>query len=206
MAEKYRDHDLGPNRELTVRKDTGLLTAVNLGAVPTAVADYVTAEERGDGVVHQTVLTLTACPVSITDEAGVVAYGGVKLYDMPAGAWTLLGAVADLDISTTGSGINATFDGDVAMGTVTASNNATLSSTEANIIPSTATPQAVGGATTADGVSTTALLATFDGTATASDVYLNFVIDDADHNVGAGPAGLSVTGTIKITWIYLGDK
>jgi len=43
----------------------------------------------------------------------------------------------------------------------------------------------------------------FDGTATAKDMFLNFVIDDnAAH--GAGTAFF--TGTISFSWVNLGDK
>lgn len=168
------------------------------GTAPTmAVREY-----GGDGPVKRTTITLSSYPITMTDEAGVVAYGGSKIYDMPAGNILIFGATADLSILKSGSGINADFDGDFGLGTVTASNNATLSSTEQNIIPTTATPQAVAGATTAKGINTAAI-APLDGTATAVDIYLNALIDDADQN---GGGTLYFTGTITITWMNLGDK
>jgi hypothetical protein len=63
---------------------------------------------------------------------------------------------------------------------------------------------AVAGATTAKGVSTAA--ATLDGTDTAVDLFLNFLVDDTDHDVTTTPANLIVSGTITLHWINLGDK
>lgn len=147
-----------------------------------------------------TVLTLSSLPITMTDEAGVVAYGGKQLLDMPEGGILFLGAHADLDVVKSGSGINADFDGDFGLGTVTASNNNSLSSTEQNLIPTTATPQAAAGVTTANGQSTA--VAFIDGNSTAADVYLNFLIDDADQN---GGGTLLVSGTIIIHWLPLGN-
>lgn len=166
----------------------------------------VTASERGDGVMHKTVLTFSNVAIALTDEAGAIAYGGLKVYDFPAGAILWHGATADLAIVKSSAGVNDDFDGDFSLGTVTASNNNTLSSTEANLIPSTATPQASSGATTATGQTTTALSGViFDGTATAIDAYLNLLVDDADHDVTNTAANLLVTGTVTLFWSNLGD-
>lgn len=181
-----------------------LLTSSGVGA---AAGSGVTAAEYGDGVVHQTVLTLASTPVVLADEAGVVAYGGLKVYDFPAGAIFLLGAVADLALTKSSAGVNADWDGDFGLGTVTASNNATLSSTEQDLIPTTATPQASAGATTARGISTSTEAAkVLDGTATAKDAFLNILADDADHNVAGTACNIIATGTVKISWVNLGDK
>lgn len=167
---------------------------------------YARVDEMGFGPFQRTKITFTSLPISMTDEAGVVAYGGSKIYDMPIGNIKIIGATADLTVTKSGAGINADFDGDFGVGTVTASNNATLSSTEQNIIPTTATPQAVSSATTAKGINA-ADIAPLDGTSTAIDIYLNFLIDDADQDItGNGASSLLVSGTIIITWINLGDK
>jgi len=166
----------------------------------------VTRKDYGDGVYNRTVLTFTNRSQSMTDEAGVVAYGGSKVFDMPEGNIQIFGATANLTVTKSGAGINADFDGDFSVGTVTASNNATLSSTEQNIIPTTATPQAVAGATTAKGINIAAI-APLDGTATPVDIYLNFLIDDADQDItGGGASSLLYSGTLTICWVNLGDK
>lgn len=173
----------------------------DIGSATSVTTGHVAARTIGSGPWFKTILTLTSVAVTMTDEAGVVAYGGVKLYDLPEGAILFGGAVADLDITASG-GINANFDGDFGVGTVTASNNATLATTEQNIIPTTATPQAVSSVTTANGKSTATENAVVDGTSTALDVYLNFLVDDADQN---GGGTITVTGTISILWCNLGD-
>lgn len=167
----------------------------------------VAAKQLGNQAIQRTVLTLTNAAVPLTDEAGVVAYGGLKIYDFPAGLILFLGAVADLALTKSSAGVNANWDGDVGLGTVTASNNATLSSTEQNLIPTTPTPQASAGATTADCKSTsTESGAILDGTSTAVDAYLNLLVDDADHDVTGTACNLIVNGTITLTWINLGDN
>lgn len=168
-----------------------------------AAGTGVAAQEQGNGVVHRTILTLTNVAVTLADNAGVVAYGGLKVYDFPAGSIMVLGAVADLDVTKSSAGVNADWDGDFGIGTVTASNNNSLSSTEQNILPTTATPQASAGATTANGLNTAA--AFLDGTGTAADAYLNVLVDDADHDVTGTACNLIFNGTITLTWVNLGD-
>lgn len=158
-------------------------------------------KEHGSGPVRCTEFTFTNMTVTMTDEAGVVLYGGQQLYDFPAGVIKFLGAVADLDITGTGN-VTATFDGDVGVGTTTAGNNNALATTEQNVIPTTSTPQAVASVTTANAFSTATEDASVDGTSTSVDLFLNFLVDDADHNGG----GITVTsGTLKVYWINMGD-
>ncbi len=177
-----------------------------IGGTGAAAGSGVVAAEDGHGRIHLTTLTLTNTPVVLADEAGVIAHGGLKIYDLPAGAVQVLGAVSDLDLTLSAAGVNADWDGDVALGTVTASNNNTLASTEANFIPSTATPQAAASATTANAQSTITQAGTvIDGTTTAADVYLNLLVDDADHTVGATPTNIICNGTVKLVWVQLGD-
>jgi len=188
--------DGAPNRQVT---DVARVGAKN-GAT-------VTCQEYGGGIINKTVLTCTATPITVTDDAGVAQYGGVKVYDFPEGMLCIHGAVIDGSLTGYASLID-TFDGDVALGTATASTGATLTSTEADILQSTPLTQAVGEVANCDSQSiATALTESgarwLDGTATAKDMYLNFVIDDnAAH--GAGTA--TFTGTISFLWSVLGDN
>lgn len=195
------------NKDVSGFRDVGVRNLKTTGGVGAAAGTGVVATEYGDGAFHQTVLTLTNTPVVLADEAGVVAYGGLKIYDFPAGAILFLGAVASLALTKSSAGVNDNWDGDIGLGTVTASNNATLSSTEQNLIPTTATPQAVAGATTGHSESTSTEAATvLDGTSTAIDAFLNILVDDADHDVGGTPCNIIANGTITITWSNLGDN
>lgn len=181
----------------------------DVGGIPAAVKAYITAVEKGDpaGVLHQTILTCTALPITVADDAGVAQYGGVQVYDFPAGLLMTMGAVIDGSVTGYASLID-TFDGAVALGTATATTGATLVGTEADIMPSVALTQAVAEVANCDAVSVATALTEsgsrwLDGTATAKDMFLNFVIaDNAAH--GAGTA--TFTGTITVTWINLGDK
>lgn len=170
----------------------------------------VAVQEYGNGIVNKTILTCTATPVTISDDAGVAQYGGVKVYDFPEGMICTLGAVVTgtLTAGVTGTIID-NWDGDVALGTVTATTGSTLTSTEADILQSVAVSA---GASDKDGVVDAVSVATaltesgarwHDGTATAKDVFLNFLIDDdATHTAGTA----TFTGTIVLLWMPLGDN
>lgn len=200
-AERLGGLRLGTGGKATATDDLEFLPG-NVGSTAVATA---TAYEIAS-VVRQALITFTATPIVLADEAGVVAYGGLKIYDFPQGAIQILGAVADLDVTKSSVGVSATWDGDFGIGTVTAGNNNALATTEQNILPTTSTPQAVDGVTTANGQSTiTEAGLVIDGTATAADAYLNFLVDDADHDVTGTACNLLVTGTVKITYILLGD-
>lgn len=179
-------------------------TVAELGTVPAAVAAYVVATETGDSLLHKTVLTCTALPVTISDDADVAQYGGVKVYDFPTGLLNTMAArvVGSLTAGVTGTIID-NWDGDVALGTTTATTGATLVGTEATIMQSVAVSA---GASDKIGVVAATSVATaltesggrwIDGTTTAADMYLNFVIDDnASHTAGTA----TFTGTITLLW------
>jgi hypothetical protein len=176
-----------------------------------AAPNMLTGAVAGSGVVARefisgpnrlTRLTLTGRTVTMTDEAGVVAYGGTKLYDFPTGAIRITGVGVSLTVTKSGAGINDDFDGDWGIGTATAGNNNALATTEQDIVATTATTQAVAGVTSIAFPASSATVVSFDGTGTAKDLFLNFLIDDVDQD---GGGTLSVTGTIDITWQYLGD-
>lgn len=152
----------------------------------------------------KTVLTFEDKHVALVDAAGVVARAALKVLDLPAGLVAIAGAVADLQLTKSAAGVNADWDGDFGVGSAAAAADATLSGTEQNIIPTTATPQAVAGATTAKGISTAAVQ--LDGTGTAVDVYLNLLVDDADQDVTTTPTDLIINGTLTLVWSLIGDK
>jgi hypothetical protein len=179
---------------------------VSRGTVPvTTVAVY----EYGDVVARKTVLECNALSVTIADDAGVAQYGGVKVYDFPEGMLLFKGARVSgiLTAGVTGTIID-NWDGDVALGSATATTGATLTGTEADLMPSVAVSA---GASDKLGVVSAVSVATvltesgarwMDGTATAKDLYLNFVIDDdATHTAGTA----TFTGTIEFNWEMLGD-
>ncbi len=199
------DLKLGAGAGTSITADATQLNScdANVGA---AAGTGVVAVETGFGNFKTTTLTFTDTPVVLADEAGVVAYGGLKVYDMPQGYIYMQSAVSNLAITKSSAGVNDNWDGDIGVGTVTAANDATLSVTEQNIIPTTATPQAAAGATTGDAVSTATEHAILDGTTTAVDVFVNLLVDDADHDVTTTPCNLILNGTLVLNWIFMGDN
>lgn len=181
--------------------------ALSVGTVPTATTALgVSLAESGSGNFHTTKFTFTNTALALTDEAGVVAYGGLKLYDFPKGYIYMQSAVSDIALTKSSTGVIAAWDGDFGVGTTTAGNNNALATTEQNIIPTTATPQASAGVTTADGVSTATEHAILDGTSAALDLFINFLVDDADHDVTTTPCRLILNGTLTVNWLFMGDN
>ncbi len=200
-----RGNNIRAYRDITIKDDQD-----REGSVPATVGAYVVSEEFGNGIVNRTRLTCTALPISVADDAGVAQYGGAgKIYDFPEGMLMNMGATIDgsLTMGVTGT-IIATFDGDVALGTAAASTGATLISTEADLLQSVALTTAVSTVANSDAQSVATALTEsgarwHDGTATAKDMYLNFVIDDdATHTAATG----TFTGVIEFVWMILGDN
>lgn len=162
----------------------------------------VSVSEYDEGLIHKTVLTLAATPVTITDDAGVAQYGGTaKLYDLPEGSIGFIGCVVDGDLTlgTTGT-IITTYAGGVSLGTITATTGATLTGTEADIMAEVDVAAAT--AKVATTAATSAGMTLVNGTGTAKDVFLNFVVDDdATHTSGTG----TFTGIVTLLWANTGD-
>ncbi len=173
-----------------------------LGAVPLALGATAVATEAGSGLVHQTTIALSALAVTMRDtEQG----GGAKIYDFPEGRILVLGATASIAVTTTSILANTLNTGvtcNWGVGSTTQA-SATVATTEQDIVnvaafTASATINVAGATATGKGV-----LAVLDGTGTAADAYLNLAVagaTDIDAN-----ATVTVTGSVKITWINLGD-
>jgi hypothetical protein len=180
---------------------TGTVTAATFassagnGAI---VADKCTAVETGDGVIHKTTLTFTLTGDNDLDLADGADHGtGVKVYDFPEGRVLILGATCNAVVTATNAaGGGGTFP--MGLGTASAGDEATLTGTEQDIIPSTA----ITGGETQDFHAALAASAHFDGTTTAKAIYVNAAILDA---TSSDAVTVAVTGTATITWINLGD-
>lgn len=177
-----------------------------VGSVPSAVAATVVATEYGDNLIHRTVLTCTALPISLADDANVAQYGGVKVYEFPLGLISTIAAKmsGNLTLGVTGTFIDA-FTGKNALGSATAGTGATLTSTEATWLQETANATAATKVAAISSISIATQLTeagsrVFDGRVTRAPVYLNFAIaDDVSHTAGTG----TFTGEISFTWTKL---
>lgn len=163
----------------------------------------VTARHEQFGPLCKTILTLDNVAQTVVNGT---EYQGTKIYDFPAGRILVLGVTATLRQKTTSalaSTLNASSTGAIALGTATASST-TLASTMVDLLPSTAFTSSA--TVNVAGTAVTAALAAsahFDGTATAKDVYLNTAYattTDVDGN-----ATQTISGTVVITWVQLGD-
>lgn len=150
------------------------------------------------GVLQKNVLNLkmTNAVIPMVDNAGVVAYGSLKLADLPVGAFEISGHV-NVTLTRSANGINADFDGDIAIGTDAANNTSSLGANEQNILPTTSTPQAVSGVSTV--VAGNASKTVFT-TTTAKSIYLNLLIDDTDHDITTTPSNILVNGNVNIVF------
>ena len=173
---------------------------VGAGVVPAAVSGVVSAAEYGDGTFHQTVLTLTDVPVTMRDtEQG----GGIQIYDFPVGRITELGAAGTIAVTTTSilaDTLNTGVTCNWGLGSVTQA-NATVATTEQDLIQVTAfTASATIDVAGADSTGVGAgVLASWDGTSTAINAFLNLAVAGAT-DIDAD-ATVTVSGTIKITWV-----
>jgi len=179
-------------------------TSVGVGAKNGAT---VTAVERGGGVIHQTVLTCTATPLTFGDEAGQGQFGGVKIYDFPVGALCVQGAVINGALTLTAPAID-TWDGDIGLGVEAPTDHQDAAGKTGSILQKTSTTQAVAKVANVDAVSTATKLTEsgarwIDGSGGAKDLYLNILIDDngAHDNTITG----AFTGTVTVTWINIGS-
>lgn len=171
------------------------------GAAPTVTG--LAVADNGVGVVNQTVITLSALEIAVTDTN---AYGSQKVYDFPAGRILVLGVTGSIQWAVTSdrtTTINASAGLTWALGSAAAS-NATLATTMVDLLPKTSkTLSASAAALNTASTGALASSAPFDGTATAIDAYLNVGFETATDIDADGT--LTATGTLKITWINLGD-
>jgi hypothetical protein len=166
------------------------------------VAGVLAKTNGGPGGFYQTTIKLDNMAQAVVNGT---EYQGTKIYDFPAGRVYIIGAVATLQQKTTSaiaSTLNST-TGAIGVGTATASAT-TLATTMQDIIPTTAFTSST--VINTAGTAVTAVLASpavFDGTATAKDLFLNTAYattGDVDAD-----ATQTISGTIVVTWVNLGD-
>ena len=175
------------------------------GVVPSAVVSKIKATESGDGIFRQTKLELTAVPVTMRNtEQG----GGAQIYQFPKGRITTLGAIGSIAVTTTSalaSTLNAESTCNWGVGSVTQT-SATVATTEQNLVNVTAftsseTVNVAGPVSKGSGIG---IVTSLDGTSAPIAAFLNLAVasgDDID-----GDASVTVTGTIILSYVVLGDQ
>jgi hypothetical protein len=165
------------------------------------VTNVTSVVEKGDGLSHQTVITMAGVASAIAD-------GGFEasqlLYTFPEGRISVEGVTVDLTLVTT-TNFNASIADlyNFALGTVlNTDGDGTIGATSANLLANQSVDTASGSTTTNSMGAALAASAQFDGTTTATPVYLNWAIPAANDK---GDNTLTPTGTITISWKNLGD-
>lgn len=178
--------------------------AVGIVAAPTSGTVVLTAREVAYPFFHLT-FALNAARIPVTDAAASGSYGSLKLFDFNQAAFSLLGCRQDYTAFAEGSALttaagDAAFVLAVGTGAVGAAADGALSSTSVNIGATVSVTNAAGtgAGTGVTGASATAI----NGTATASDIYLNWSGTAATIDANSY---IDVTGTITVAGIMLGD-
>lgn len=205
--ERLKENETEANRTRKLNAIVDALNGIGIGdgiidtdALP--VATDTTPGIATSGTVKTSTLTLSELSVAMTDAGAAGCHGSHKLLTLPAGNIVFLGATCDLAITAGAGGISDTAAVVAGVGTVTVgTDNATLTLTEQNLVPSTAATL-TDGVGSAKGKSVTAGIAVFDGTSTATEAWLNFAVPDSDST---GDDTLTVSGTVTLLWANAGD-
>lgn len=169
----------------------------------TAPISTVVAKHVAIGPLVVTTLTLSNVAQTVVNGT---EYQGTKIFDFPQGRVNVLGVTATLQQKTTSAlagSLHASSTGAIGLGTVTASAT-TLATTMVDLLPSTAFTSSA--TVNVAGTAVSAALAAsaqFDGTTTAKDVFLNTAY--ATTGDVTGDATQTISGTVVITWLNLGD-
>lgn len=196
LIQWYRDHSdvftvVAANG--TVTTNDGLEDVTGLSAFNTT----------NDGIIHQTVFTLTDVAQAIVNGT---EYQGTKLFTFPQGRINVLGVLCSMKQKTTtalDTTLNASSTGAFSLGTVEAAST-TLATDKVDLLPSTEfTSSATVNVAGSVFKNALAAAAQFDGTTTAIAMWMNSAFattTDVDGN-----ATQKFTGTITVTWVLLGD-
>lgn len=173
------------------------------GAVTQPASGSIALKREQFGPVVQLTFTLDNVSQAIVNGT---EYQSTLLYTFPEGRINVLGVTATLQQKTTSalaSTLNASSTGAIALGTAAAS-NVSLTSTMVDLLPSTAFTSSATVNVAGTAVSAAlAAAAQFDGTGTAKPMYLNTAYattTDVDGN-----ATQTISGTIRVTYVFLGD-
>lgn len=169
----------------------------------------VVAYERGDGILHETVLVLTNTPISVVSVTTAAGVGGTKIYDMPEGHIIFMPSYASLVFSVAAAKqadfTDATPEGDYGIGTAAPADADALGAdaTDDDICTAAAITMA-GYVTPSTPVKADADSYLVNGSTTAADVYVNLLIDAVDIDDGVTTEVLA-TGTVVLRWMYGGN-
>lgn len=156
------------------------------------VKDYTSAG-------RQTRVQLSNVTITTTYTSSSNSSGSVKIATLPTGGIFLKGGSARITYTTSGTptpGGTTVF----AVGTAAAAADATLTSTEANVVASTGSTM-TSGAGTLNGVTATSVVGV-NGQSSAVDIYVNFA---TSGDMGAART-ITLNGWVIFNWEHTGDN
>lgn len=175
------------------------------GSLPTAAVPYVGAVEQG-GTVKRTVLTLVNLPVSVTSVTTGAGVGGTQIFDFPEGYLHVMGCTAELALSVAVEGdfTDGTPEGQAGIGSLAPANADALGTDATDDDFGTATDFTMADYVDASVSIPSEATRNVDGTTAAANVFVNLFVDAADIDNGTTTV-MYVNGTVKLTWVNLGD-
>lgn len=148
---------------------------------------------------RQTRVLLSNVTITTTYTSSSNSSGSVKIATLPTGGIFLKGGSARVTYTTSGTptpGGTTVF----AVGTAAAAADATLTSTEANVVASTGSTM-TSGAGTLNGVTATSVVGV-NGQSSAVDIYVNFA---TSGDMGASRT-ITLNGWVIFNWEHTGDN
>lgn len=158
-----------------------------------------------EGPYYRLDLELVKARIAVTDGAGSGSYGALKLFDFDQQAITFLGSRVDYTaFASDGTGVPNDTNFVIGLGTVaiSAAADKTLGSTTGVNIGASLELTLSSGTIAGSKVTGPLDIGVVDGTGTAADVYLNFSGSAATVD---GNGWIAATGTISITFAFMGD-
>ncbi len=148
-------------------------------------------------------IPVTALALS-TGSSGATGDGWATavLRGLPEGNLLILGAVASLQFTSADAGLTTTWTGAYAIGT-SATADATLSGTDANVVQSTTLSAATAKVSPLTRGTSSAATTPLDNTDKSLNLNLNVKVDDA--TISANGVAMTVTGQVYVAVLVLGD-
>jgi len=171
--------------------------AAEAAIVPAATTNVTAKDYSSAG--RQTRINLSGATITTTYTSSSNSSGSIKLLTLPTGGIFLKGGSCRVTYTTSGTptpGGTTVF----AVGTAAAAADATLSSTEANVVASTGSTM-TSGAGTLNGVTATSV-AGINGQSSAVELYLNFA---TSGDMGASRT-ITLNGWVVVNWEHTGDN
>lgn len=187
-----------PNRTLPALSGIGALNQPTSGKVELVGIDK-------EGPYFRLELKLTKARVAITDGAGSGSYGALKLFGFEQQAITFLGSRADYTaFASDGTGVPNDTNFVIGLGTVAiaAAADKTLGTTTGVNIGASLELTLSSGTAAGTRVTGPLDIGVADGTATAANIQLN--VSGSALTVD-GNGWLDVTGTVSVTFAFMGD-